>query len=35
MLTSKAFWIGFMVAYVLAVFLPPTKLMGKKKKPGM
>jgi hypothetical protein len=27
-LTDKKFWIGFLLAYGLAVFLPPSKLMG-------
>jgi hypothetical protein len=27
-LKRKDFWVGFLVAYVLAVFLPPSKLLG-------
>lgn len=30
MLTSKHFWIGFLLAYGVAVFFPPQKLFGKK-----
>ena len=28
MLTDKRFWAGFLVAYLLAVVLPPSKLIG-------
>jgi hypothetical protein len=32
MLADKRFWIGFMLAYAIAVFFPPSKLFGKKDK---
>lgn len=28
MLSDKRFWIGFALAYLLAIVLPPQKLMG-------
>lgn len=31
MLTHRNFWIGFVVAYGLAYFLPPKMLFGRKK----
>jgi hypothetical protein len=30
MLTNKTFWIGFLVAYGLAVFVPPTRFLKRK-----
>lgn len=32
MLKSKVFWVGFLVAYGLAYFLPPTALLKGRKK---
>ena len=32
MLKDKNFWYGFLIAYVVAIFLPPQKLMGKGKR---
>lgn len=32
MLTNKTFWIGALLAYGLAVFLPPQKLLGMKRR---
>ena len=34
MLKSKEFWIGFIVAYLVASFFPVTKFMGGKKPGG-
>lgn len=34
MLTSKGFWIGFALAYLLAVFFPPQKFFGGGGKPS-
>ena len=33
MLKSKPFWVGFLLAYALAIVLPPTRLLaaGKRK----
>lgn len=34
MLKSKQFWIGFALAYALAIVLPPTKLLSLGRKSG-
>lgn len=30
MLTDKRFWFGFMIAYAIAIFLPPRRLFGRR-----
>lgn len=32
MLKDKNFWYGFLIAYVVAIFVPPAKFMGKGKR---
>jgi hypothetical protein len=34
MLKNKNFWYGFLIAYVVAIFLPPSKIMGSRGKKG-
>lgn len=34
LLKSHQFWVGFVAAYLLAVFLPPSKLMSGKGRRG-
>lgn len=34
MLSNKNFWLGFLAAYALAIFLPPTRILSMGKKSG-
>lgn len=34
MLKDKKFWVGFLVAYALAVVLPPQRVLGGMKRKG-
>lgn len=34
MMKDKRFWIGFLLAYALAIVLPPTKLLSMGRKSG-